>query len=355
VTLPDSTAISYQVDGLNRRIGKRVNGTLVQGWLYQDDLRPIAELDGQGQVVSQFVYASRINVPDYILKQGRTYRIIADQRGSPRLVVDTDTGVVVQRMDYDVWGQVLVDTNPGFQPFGFAGGLYDPDTGLTRFGARDYDAATGRWTSKDPLGFNAGDTNLYRYVGNDPVNWIDPTGEIPHMVAVRIGMAIFGAGLGFAGSLLGQLISNGFCWQDVDWGDVGIAAAIGAAAGAVYPWARTPIRAAGLGSAASLTQHALTELSNGSIPSAGGLAWSAFTGGIWGRLGGPFSRRAVPRLGHRHLRGAQLNNVNWKLAIKDVRANTTGWPAIRAATANLLGNTSGIGNDSSCECSNETK
>jgi len=68
------------------------------------------------------------------------------------------------------------DTAPGFQPFGFAGGLYDPLTGLVRFGARDYDAEVGRWTAKDPIRFDGGDGNLYGYVGNDPVNWVDPSG-----------------------------------------------------------------------------------------------------------------------------------------------------------------------------------
>ena len=79
-------------------------------------------------------------------------------------------------MDYDVWGKVIQDSHPGFQPFGFAGGLHDPDTGLTRFGARDYDAETGRWTSKDPILFNGGDMNLYGYVLQDPVNYFDPEG-----------------------------------------------------------------------------------------------------------------------------------------------------------------------------------
>jgi RHS repeat-associated protein len=79
-------------------------------------------------------------------------------------------------MDYDEWGNVLADTNPGFQPFGFAGGLYDPDTGLIRFGARDYDPESGRWTAKDPIQFAGGAPNLYSYVRNDPVNRIDPTG-----------------------------------------------------------------------------------------------------------------------------------------------------------------------------------
>ena len=59
---------------------------------------------------------------------------------------------------------------------GFAGGLYDSDTSLVRFGARDYDAEVGRWTSKDPISFAGGDSNLYGYVLNDPVNLVDPWG-----------------------------------------------------------------------------------------------------------------------------------------------------------------------------------
>jgi RHS repeat-associated protein len=82
----------------------------------------------------------------------------------------------VSSIDYDSFGRVLTDTNPGFQPFGFAGGLYDADTGLVRFGARDYDAYTGRWTAKDPILFGGGLANLHSYVGSDPINRIDPTG-----------------------------------------------------------------------------------------------------------------------------------------------------------------------------------
>jgi RHS repeat-associated protein len=110
------------------------------------------------------------------LRDGRRFRIVSDDLGSPRLVVDVDSGEVAQRLDYDAFGRVVRDTNPGFQPFGFAGGLYDPDTGLVRFGARDYDPETGRWTAQDPIDFAAGDSNLYGYVLGDPVNLVDPSG-----------------------------------------------------------------------------------------------------------------------------------------------------------------------------------
>jgi RHS repeat-associated protein len=61
-------------------------------------------------------------------------------------------------------------------PIGFAGGLYDHDTKLTKFGYRDYDSQIGRWMSKDPIDFDGGDSNLYGYVLGDPVNYVDEDG-----------------------------------------------------------------------------------------------------------------------------------------------------------------------------------
>jgi RHS repeat-associated protein len=176
VILPDGKRIEYVIDAQNRRVGKKVNGVLTQGFLYQDSLAPVAELNGSGQIVSRFVYATGVNVPEYMVKSGITYRIITDHLGSPRLVINASTGAVAQRMEYDEFGNVLVDTNPGFQPFGFAGGLYDRDTRLVRFGARDYDPEVGRWTCKDPIGFEGGSANLFSYIANDPINNNDPLG-----------------------------------------------------------------------------------------------------------------------------------------------------------------------------------
>jgi len=176
VALPSGKTIDYVIDGANRRIGKKVDGQLVQGFLYKDQLNPIAELDGAGNVEARFVYGAKPNVPAYMIKGGTKYRIISDHLGSVRLVINTATGAIAQRMDYGPFGQVTTDTNPGFQPFGFAGGIYDRDTGLVRFGARDYDPEVGRWTTKDPILFKGGSANLYGYVVNDPVNRFDING-----------------------------------------------------------------------------------------------------------------------------------------------------------------------------------
>ena len=195
VTLATGLAIDFVVDGQTRRVGKKVGGTVVGGFLYRDHLNPVAELDGTGAVVARFVYGSKPHVPDYLVKGGATYRVVSDHLGSVRLVVDVATGQIAQRLDYDAFGRITLDTNPGFQPFGFAGGVYDPQTGLVRFGARDYDPEVGRWTAKDPLSFEAGDSNLYAYVLGDPVNLADPTGEAIPAALVALWAAIEG---GFA-------------------------------------------------------------------------------------------------------------------------------------------------------------
>jgi RHS repeat-associated protein len=114
-------------------------------------------------------------------------------------VVADSAGNVVKRIDYDSFGNIIADTNPAFEvPFGFAGGLYDPDTELVRFGYRDYDPDVGRWTAKDPIFFAGGDTDLYGYVLNDPINRVDPYGQTGIVGAATgaitggIGGAIFG-------------------------------------------------------------------------------------------------------------------------------------------------------------------
>lgn len=141
-------------------------------------------LGPSGEVRTHFVYASRGNVADYLVRGSRTYRIVADHLGSVRLVVDAATGEVVQRLDYDAFGQTRLDTNPGFQPFGYAGGLVDEHTDLVHFGARDYDPALGRWTARDPVGFGGG-ANHYAYVGNEPHQQHRPLGALGRRLSPR--------------------------------------------------------------------------------------------------------------------------------------------------------------------------
>jgi RHS repeat-associated protein len=207
VVLPDGRTLTYQYDALKRRIGRKINGTTTHRYLWAGGLSPVAEVDANGVTTTAYVYGTGINVPDYMVRGGVTYMFVRDHLGSVRFVVNAATGSVVQELRYDTFGQVLLDTNPGFQPFGFAGGLYDPDTSLTRFGARDYDSQIGRWTARDPVAFGGGQANLYIYVGNDPVNFVDRNGTFAWAAALA-GSFLNGALNGF-----GVWASGGQFWK----------------------------------------------------------------------------------------------------------------------------------------------
>ena len=174
-SLPDGRKVRYFVDAGGRRVGREVGGKLVAGYLYRLDGSIAAETDGDGQIVSRFGYDNGGHLA-IVVHSGVTCRVITDAVGSPRLIIDSRTGAVVEQISYDAWGNVTQDSGPGFVPIGFAGGLHDPDTGLIRFGARDYDPATGRWTASDPIRFQGRDANLYRYAFADPVNRTDRKG-----------------------------------------------------------------------------------------------------------------------------------------------------------------------------------
>ncbi len=217
VVLPNGDIVSYLVDGQGRRVGKLYNGVLERAWLWRGALQPVAELDEAGNVVARFIYAEGVNVPELMVTSTATYRLVKDHLGSVRQVVDVATGVVAQELVYDAWGRVLLDTAPGFQPFGFAGGLYDPDTGLVRFGARDYDAEVGRWTAKDPIGFDGG-INQYEYAGGAPATYTDPTGKFLPLVlpafatgeaAVALGTAAAVTASAYFGAKAAEAIVSG--------------------------------------------------------------------------------------------------------------------------------------------------
>ena len=173
-----------------------MNGAVVEKYLWKDTTTLLAVYDGNDNLVMRFNYGDD-RLPVSMTHNGSTYYLLVDPIGSLRAVTDT-SGNIVKRIDYDSFGNIIVDTNASLSvPFGFAGGLHDRTTGLVRFGARDYDPTIGRWTAKDPIDFAGGDTNLYGYVMNDPVNWVDPEGL--YDVDVHFGWTyIWAAAAGFS-------------------------------------------------------------------------------------------------------------------------------------------------------------
>jgi RHS repeat-associated protein len=91
---------------------------------------------------------------------------LTDHLNSVRLVLDA-SGAMLDQIAYDAFGNIVARLNPLVDhPLLFTSREFDAETGLYYNRARYLDPSTGRWTTQDPLGFAAGDANLYRYVGN---------------------------------------------------------------------------------------------------------------------------------------------------------------------------------------------
>jgi RHS repeat-associated protein len=225
VTRPDMTRTDYVVDADGRRLASLRDGKLQYGIVYGDAWRPSAELGADGSVTTRYVYAGGTS-PAYVTRNQADFLEVLDNTSSPRVIINAATGTVVDAIARAPYGQVLSETAPGFQLVGFAGGIVDTETGFVRFGARDYDPRTARWTSPDPLGIRGGSPNLYTYANSDPVNLADPSGLLPDLQpdVGQVGVTLTGAGTPVGGTLGAGVVFGG--------GQVGIYATGGLALGA---------------------------------------------------------------------------------------------------------------------------
>ncbi|MHB1012925.1 MAG: RHS repeat domain-containing protein [Desulfobacteria bacterium] len=170
--------VTYQYDGMGRRIGKTDAAGTTQ-YLYGNPDSPFmvtASRDVAG-ILTNYFYDTAGNL--YAIERGGVrYYVATDHLGTPKSVTDA-TGSVVKVVEYDAWGVKMLDSNPAFDLLiGFAGGIADGATNLVRFGFRDYEPGTGRWAAKDPIFFGGRQGNLYTYSGNNSVAFKDPSGTV---------------------------------------------------------------------------------------------------------------------------------------------------------------------------------
>ena len=145
------------------------------------------------QLKSSFVHSDIIDEVLYGNIQGQDVYYHQDGLNSVKKLTDS-TGTVVASYDYDAWGNLTTTLPSIANPFTYTGREWDKETGLYYYRARYYDAKVGRFISKDPIGL-AGGINQFAYVYNNPINLIDPEGEIPPAVGAVV--CLIAVGIGF--------------------------------------------------------------------------------------------------------------------------------------------------------------
>lgn len=187
--------VEYTYDVFDRRIAKEVDSdgagsttATVERFIYDDDHIALI-FDGSGTQTHRYLHGTKI---DQILADenasGQVQWALSDNQGTVRDLVDS-IGTIVNHITYDSFGNVANQTNPAIDTrFSYTGREFDEETGLYYYRARYYDAQVGRFISEDPIGFDAGSANLYRYVDNSPLNATDPSGNV--LIEVRMNKVV---------------------------------------------------------------------------------------------------------------------------------------------------------------------
>ncbi len=180
---------SYAYDALGNRISRTTGGTDTR---YLLDINGgmsqiLAEMDSANTVKNYYIYGDG-NLLFRISNTGQRFTYHHDHLGNTTAVTD-DGGIITEQYGYDEYGKVLVSGPASAEnPFRYVGqfGVMDEGNGLLFMRARYYDTSSGRFLSRDPLGFGGGDLNLYAYVGANPVMHVDYSGLAEDSLRVEL-------------------------------------------------------------------------------------------------------------------------------------------------------------------------
>ena len=193
----NGTTINYKYDGMGRRIEKEIIqvGSKISRYVY-DSEDILFEVDGSNNIVARYTHGPGIDEPLILEKGVENFFYHADGLGSITELTN-QSGTLVQGYTYSSFGKVesLLDSN-FVQPYTFTGRETDPETRLYFYRARSYDPSIGRFLQEDPLRgsmFTPLSQNRYLYVGNQPLNFIDPSGRV--LLAISPALGIIGAGI----------------------------------------------------------------------------------------------------------------------------------------------------------------
>jgi RHS repeat-associated protein len=168
--------VEYKYDGLDRRIAVIINGTTTLLTTYDRD-HAWADFTAAGAVDKRYLFSEKIDeiLAAWVAGQDFTW-YHADKLSTIRDLSNL-AGPIGQPIVYSAFGQIQSGlTGKEWNRFTFTGREWQPEVGLYYYRARYYDPTSGRFISEDPLGFEAGDDNLLRYVFNTPNGLIDSSG-----------------------------------------------------------------------------------------------------------------------------------------------------------------------------------
>ena len=168
--------MSFKYDPFGRRIYK--SSSAATSIYAYDGNNLVEETNSSGGVVARYSQNLSIDEPLAMLRSGTTSYYQADGLGSITSLSNT-AGALAQTYTFDSFGKQTASSGSLTNPFEFTSRELDSETNLYYFRARYYDPAIGRFTREDPLRFGARDPNFYNYVGQNPVNYTDPSGKLP--------------------------------------------------------------------------------------------------------------------------------------------------------------------------------
>ena len=176
-----TNTMSVSYDAQNRVVSRTVNGVTTT-YAY-DGWNLIEDYDASGNELARYIHGPQSD--ELLAKISPTGALYYLQDGNQNVTTITDsTGAVQERYTYDVYGAVTITDGSGNSlsvsgvgnRFMFTGREFLAPVGLYDYRNRVYSATLGRFLQTDPIRFQAGDINIYRYVGNGPVNGIDAMG-----------------------------------------------------------------------------------------------------------------------------------------------------------------------------------